>query len=122
MANEVVFTVPLIGSAIWTSLTGDTLLPSIVGAAFSVYFRHERLGAGALTIREIVAAIVISVVVGLLAGPYVADQLPDGQGVIGMGALIASFLGVPALRALSRLDIGKIVQSLADMITGGGKP
>jgi pilus assembly protein TadC len=122
MANEVIFSIPIIGSAVWTTITGDTFIPSVVGAGFALYFRHEREGGkNGITFRDIASVVTISVLVGLLAGPYLADQLPEGKDVVGIGALLASFLGVPAFRGLARLDLTKLMQSLADLFSRGSK-
>ena len=112
MSNEVAFSLPMALSAFWTAITADTLLPSLVGAGFAVHFRHER-DKGQVTKRDVIATVGISVIVGLIVGPYLADQLPESKHAIGVGVLIASFMGVPFLRALMRLDVGKIVDRLS---------
>lgn len=114
MANDVIFTAPMVGAAIWTTVTGDTFLPSIVGGAFAVYFRMERKGDEGYVWKDLIATGVMSILVGLIAGPYVGSQLPDGEGVVGVGSLIASFLGTAFLSKLNRMewDIGAVLRAV----------
>lgn len=120
MANDAVFSIPMIGAAVWTAVTGDTFLPSLAGAGFAVYFRAQREAkepqSGKYVWRDLIATGVMSFVIGLIAGPYLASQLPDGEGVVGVGALIASFVGMSAAAKLNRMnwDIGAVLRFLGE--------
>lgn len=96
-------TLSLMISAAWTAITGDTFIPSVVGASFALYLRmqsnNERVGK-----VDIAVSLAVSIAVGLIAGPYVGSQLPSGDGVVGVGALIASFMAVGAFVKLHQLD------------------
>lgn len=122
MTNEAVFSIPMAGAAVWTAITGDTFLPSLAGAAFAVYFRSQREAKSpdnaSYVWRDLAATGVMSFVIGLIAGPYLASQLPEGEGVVGVGALIASFIGMSVAAKLNRMnwDAGAILRAF-----GGGE-
>lgn len=120
MANDAVFSIPMAGAAVWTAITGDTFLPSLAGAAFAVYFRAQREakepGNRNYVWRDLIATGVMSFVIGLIAGPYLASYLPEGEGVVGVGALIASFVGMSVAAKLNRMEwgAGAILRILSD--------
>ncbi len=92
-------------AATWTVVTGDTFLPSLGGALFATWLRHKVRGPGApLDLAEIVIGTIASLVIGLVTGPYIASQMPDGAGVVGVGALIASFMALGVFTRLHELD------------------
>jgi len=118
ITNDVAFTVPMAGAAIWTAVTGDTFLPSFAGAVFAVYFRAVRGQHDPQdnpTIFDLFAVAIMSFIIGVIAGPYFASQLPDGDGVIGVGALITAFIGTGILSKLDRMDwdVSAFVQGVA---------
>jgi len=112
----------MIASAAWTIVTGDTFLPSLAGAGFATYLRAQSKEAGVDGVDLVVGA-VVSLVVGLIAGPYVGDQLPDGDGVVGVGALIASFIAVGFFTRLHALDwnISDLLREIVSALPGGKK-
>lgn len=117
MSHEITMTIPMVFAAIWTAITGDTLVPSFAGGAFATYFRLEKSESdNPVTVRDIAFTFIASVVIGVIAGPYVGDQLPEGDGVVGVGALIASFLGTAFLQKIDRMDwdMGAFFKMLAD--------
>lgn len=124
--NELAMTGAMIGSAIWTVITGDAFLPSLTGAAFATYMRSQSKDGGVDQVDLLVGA-AASLVIGIVAGPYVGSQLPHGDGVVGVGALIASFVAVGFFTRLHALDwdlgavlaeiggaIGKAIRGKAD--------
>lgn len=102
--NEIVFTIPMVLSGVWTAVTGDLFLPSAFGAVSAVLFRMARTGGDGYLLKDVLATLFMSFGVGMIAGPYVASHMPDGDGVIGVGALISSFLGTALLASLNRID------------------
>lgn len=91
--NETILTVGMVGSAAWATFTGDTFLPALGGALFATYLRHEMREEG-LDFYDYVISGVMSYFIGIIAGPWVASQLPHGDGVVGVGTLMAAFTGV----------------------------
>ncbi|WDI31580.1 hypothetical protein PUV54_00025 [Hyphococcus flavus] len=122
MANEAVFSAPMVAAGVWTAITGDTFFPSLAGACFAVYFRSQRKTEGPdgpqYLIKDLIATGAMSLVIGLVAGPYLASQLPDGEGVVGVGALIMAFVGTALLAKLNRMDwdLGLVFKSIADVL------
>lgn len=121
-ANEIAMTLSMIMTAIWTALTGDTFLPSVVGASFALYLRMQA-NSEPLGRIDIFVSLAVSIAVGLIAGPYVGSQLPHGDGVVGVGALIASFMAVGALVKLHELDwnISDFIAEIAKVFQRGPK-
>jgi uncharacterized membrane protein YfcA len=113
----------MILSAIWTTITGDTFFPALVGAGFSTYLRSQKKETN-VDLADLAAGGVASIAIGVLAGPYVASQLPDGQGVVGVGALIASFVAVSFFSQLHAMkwDIGAVIQSVVAAFQKKGGP
>lgn len=101
--NEIAMTGAMIGSALWTMLTGDAFLPSLTGAAFATYMRAQAKD-GMVDRVDLMVGAAASLVIGVIAGPYVGSQLPHGDGVVGVGALIASFVSVGFFTRLHALD------------------
>lgn len=101
--HEVTMIPTMVLAALWTVLTGDTFLPALTGAAFATYMRAQSKDAG-VNVIDLVAGGAASLVIGLIAGPYVGSQLPNGDGVVGVGALIASFVAVGFFTRLHALD------------------
>lgn len=101
--NEIAMTITLIATAVWSTLTGDTFLPSLVGAAFATYMRAQSKD-GKVDRVDLMVGAAASLSVGLIAGPYVGSQLPHGDGVVGVGALITSFISVGFFTRLHALD------------------
>ncbi len=122
VGNELAMTATLTASAMWTIVTGDTFLPSLAGAGFATYLRAQSKDVGVDAVDLIVGAIV-SLVVGLIAGPYVGSQLPDGTGVVGVGSLIASFIAVGFFTRLHALDwnIADLLREIVNALPGGKK-
>ena len=118
--NEIAMTGTMILSAAWTMITGDTFLPSLAGAGFATYLRSQSKEVGVDMIDLVVGA-AVSVVVGLIAGPYIGSQLPNGDGVVGVGALIASFMAVGFFTRLHALDwnIVDLLKEIAAALPGG---
>lgn len=101
--NEIAMTGTLIVTAIWSTVTGDTFLPSLVGAGFATYMRSQGKD-GAVDRVDLLVGAAASLSIGVIAGPYIGSQLPHGDGVIGVGALIASFVSVGFFTRLHALD------------------
>lgn len=91
--NETILTAGMLGSAAWATFTGDTFLPALGGALFATYLRHELREEG-LDLQDYIISGVMSYLIGIIAGPWVASQLPHGDGVVGVGTLMAAFTGV----------------------------
>lgn len=106
----------MVGSAIWTVVTGDTFFPALVGAGFATYLRAQKREDG-VDPADLVVGLAASLVIGLIAGPYVASQLPGGEGVVGVGALIAAFIAIGFFTRLHALDwdLGALLREI-----GGG--
>lgn len=83
----------LVASSFWTVLTGDTFIPSLGGALFATWLRAEKKELG-FDLKDYIITSAMSIFIGIVAGPWVGSQLPEGDGVIGVGALITSFIGV----------------------------
>jgi len=90
-------------SGIWGSISGDFLLPSMVGAGAAAYIRAQS-PSEKLDGVDLVIFLCVSVGIGMVIARYVASQIPQGDGSVAMGALIGSFIGVAALTKLHRLD------------------
>lgn len=88
-----------------TLLTGQPFWASVMGAAMAVTFRVMAPAGPRSSWLDLVAVFVMSVVIGIFVGPYVASQLPDGTGVVGVGCLFVSFVGVHQFQRLNRLEI-----------------
>lgn len=121
-ASELSMTGGLILSAAWTALTGDTLAPSIVGASFAAYLRAQTKDHQ-LSWADIVVSVCVSIAVGVIGGPYFASQMPHGEGVVGVGALIASFMAVGGLTKLHALDwnMGDFLKEIVEALPGKKK-
>lgn len=107
IAREAVFTVGMVASAVYTLIRGETLLPSLVGGMMAVAFRimyDKDTDEKFVSKWDYVTVFFVSVSFGMIAGPYVADQLPEGKGSVGVGTMIASFLGVAFLKKLHKAD------------------
>ena len=114
-AQEIVVTAGLMAGGAWAVLTGDTFLPSCVGSLFAVYIRTQQKEARA-TIVDYGWSVCVAIFCGIIVGPYLASQMPDGDGVAGVGALIASFMGVGTLTRLHQLD-WDVAAWLKDILT-----
>lgn len=110
----------LIGSAVWSTLTGDTFFPSLVGAAFATYLRAQSRETG-LDAVDLAVGLITSLTVGLIAGPYIGSQLPHGDGVVGVGSLIASFICVGFFTKLYEADwdVGAVLKQIVDALPTG---
>lgn len=104
-------------SAIWTVVTGDTFFPAFVGAAFATYLRSQSRETGVDRI-DLLIGLAASLVIGLIAGPYLASQLPGGEGVVGVGALISAFVAIGFFTRLHALkwDMGVLLREIGGAI------
>jgi hypothetical protein len=118
--QETTFVLSMAGSAVWTVMSGDTLIPSVAGASMAVAFRLMNRDGGHMALFDLIAIFAISTALGMIAGPWVADQLPEGRGVTGVGTLFASFVGVRTLQALHEVnwDFGAFFGKLAEGFKG----
>ena len=120
MTDELSMLASMLLSAGWAAVTGDTFLPSLAGAAFAIYFRTRRNGEQRpITMKDIMATGVISFVFGIVVGPYFASQMPDGDGVVGVGALIMSFVAVSLLEKIYDGDVSEFLLKLRSFLTTG---
>ena len=120
--NDAVWTIPMFVSWAWTVLTGDLVIPSMGGAAFSLFLRATKAD-DQLTWKDLLAFGGMSFLFGIVVGPYFASQMPKGDGVAGVGALLMSFVGTAILQKLDRMDwdVAAFVKMCLQSLPGGKK-
>lgn len=69
--------------------------------------------------KDLIATGLISFVFGVIAGPYFASQMPDGEGVVGVGALMMSFVAVSFLEKVYDADVSDFAAKVRGLLRGG---